>query len=238
MDTSNGGSAIPKTCKRGHVLSDDNLVSNGKAGLICRACKNMRSKTYYDEDPEQSRAAGRARMRKHLGPVKGNANARKDCCPQGHPYDEENTYIAPNGGRQCKICRKVRVVESWWRHREKRIAENKAWRLANPEKVRENIRKWVEANPERSNMLHRLKKQRRRAAGVLTADEWELVLAIYGNACLACGKDEVTIDHVIPVSKGGLNVVGNVQPLCSYCNTSKGTKTIDYRPMPWDDLAA
>ncbi len=26
-------------------------------------------------------------------------------CPQGHPYDEANTYLNPNGSRKCRICR-------------------------------------------------------------------------------------------------------------------------------------
>ena len=29
----------------------------------------------------------------------------KTHCPQNHPYDEANTYIAPNGGRLCRTCR-------------------------------------------------------------------------------------------------------------------------------------
>lgn len=35
----------------------------------------------------------------------GKKNKIKTHCPQGHPYDEENTYFAPNGWRQCNICR-------------------------------------------------------------------------------------------------------------------------------------
>jgi hypothetical protein len=27
-------------------------------------------------------------------------------CPQGHPYDETNTYPRPDGGRGCRICRR------------------------------------------------------------------------------------------------------------------------------------
>lgn len=27
-------------------------------------------------------------------------------CPQGHPYDAENTYIRPGGGRDCMECRR------------------------------------------------------------------------------------------------------------------------------------
>lgn len=33
--------------------------------------------------------------------------ARTESCPEGHPYDEENTYIRPRngGGRDCRKCR-------------------------------------------------------------------------------------------------------------------------------------
>lgn len=31
-------------------------------------------------------------------------NAVKTTCPQGHPYDTENTYVMPNGGRDCRAC--------------------------------------------------------------------------------------------------------------------------------------
>jgi IS1 family transposase len=33
-------------------------------------------------------------------------NKAKTSCPAGHPYDEENTYVRPNGHRQCVRCRK------------------------------------------------------------------------------------------------------------------------------------
>ena len=35
-----------------------------------------------------------------------SVNARKTHCPQGHPYDEENTYWF-NGARQCRACRRI-----------------------------------------------------------------------------------------------------------------------------------
>lgn len=65
-------------------------------------------------------------------------------------------------------------MESWWRHRERRLAENKAWRTANREQWLAGMKAWRMANPDRANLLNRLKKQRRRAAGVLTAADWEL----------------------------------------------------------------
>jgi 5-methylcytosine-specific restriction enzyme A len=56
------------------------------------------------------------------------------------------------------------------------------------------------------------------------------VLKIHGKKCLCCGTDKkITLDHVIPVSKGGLNEINNLQPLCKSCNSRKSTKIIDYR---------
>lgn len=49
----------------------------------------------------------------HLEPVTPAENVRrsnagqppKTHCPQGHPYDEANTYVQPKTGwRQCRIC--------------------------------------------------------------------------------------------------------------------------------------
>ena len=34
-------------------------------------------------------------------------------CPQGHPYDEANTYVRPNGIRNCRTCKRTRLRE--WR---------------------------------------------------------------------------------------------------------------------------
>lgn len=34
-------------------------------------------------------------------------NAAKTHCPQGHPYDQENTFIQASGGRLCRICQRA-----------------------------------------------------------------------------------------------------------------------------------
>lgn len=48
--------------------------------------------------------------------------------------------------------------------------------------------------------------------------------------CLKCGTEKrLSIDHIIPISKGGLNELDNLQCLCVSCNSKKRDKTIDYR---------
>lgn len=49
---------------------------------------------------------------------------------------------------------------------------------------------------------------------------------ILSSPCLACGSlDRVSIDHLIPIARGGADGVGNYAPLCLPCNTSKGALT-------------
>jgi 5-methylcytosine-specific restriction endonuclease McrA len=57
--------------------------------------------------------------------------------------------------------------------------------------------------------------------------------------CLYCGsKDSLTLDHVIPRSKGGPNSWTNLATCCMRCNTSKGDRlleetgmTLKYKPF-------
>jgi len=35
----------------------------------------------------------------------------KTHCPQGHPYDEQNTYIYPTGARGCRACNRIHSRE-------------------------------------------------------------------------------------------------------------------------------
>lgn len=58
----------------------------------------------------------------------------------------------------------------------------------------------------------------------------KLIFDKYGNVCLCCGSiNNLTIDHIVPIYHKGLNEIDNLQPLCGSCNSSKGTKIIDYR---------
>jgi len=76
-----------------------------------------------------------------------------------------------------------------------------------------------------------------------TARQRQVITERYEGVCQACGKDGLSplstsdeflssIDHVIPLSRGGSNDDDNIQLLCLPCNLKKGDKTmpefIDY----------
>lgn len=67
----------------------------------------------------------------------------------------------------------------------------------------------------------------RRAAtlGHHTPAEWEALLDQHGHRCAHCGTTErLTRDHIIPLSKGGSDLIENIQPLCHRCNARKGAR--------------
>ena len=54
------------------------------------------------------------------------------------------------------------------------------------------------------------------------------ILRHYDYQCVYCGSfRQLTIDHVIPVSKGGQNTWNNMVCACVTCNVKKGDKTLE-----------
>jgi hypothetical protein len=52
-----------------------------------------------------------------------------------------------------------------------------------------------------------------------------IVFADDNYRCANCGStQDLTVDHIIPVSKGGGNERSNLRTLCRPCNSSKGAK--------------
>jgi 5-methylcytosine-specific restriction endonuclease McrA len=66
--------------------------------------------------------------------------------------------------------------------------------------------------------------------GEVKSDEWELICILFDFKCASCGCCKpLTMDHVIPLSRGGQHSITNIQPLCRKCNGQKHTKSTDHR---------
>jgi 5-methylcytosine-specific restriction endonuclease McrA len=115
----------------------------------------------------------------------------------------------------------------------------RTWYIAHKDEVIAYSNKWRKANPEQDLANKRRAKHRRRALnskGTYTETQLQARINFYGRRCYLCGCDWnalptktnvssgefwKTIDHVIPLSRGGSNWPANLRPACSDCNLSK-----------------
>lgn len=68
---------------------------------------------------------------------------------------------------------------------------------------------------------------RQAKVGDLTATQWQAILEIFNYTCAYCScGGKLTMDHIIPVSKGGTLTKSNIIPACQHCNSSRRDKDI------------
>jgi 5-methylcytosine-specific restriction endonuclease McrA len=153
---------------------------------------------------------------------------------------------------RCAPC--ARAGNQRWKenNRDRHRSGSLAWQKANVEARRKTAREWGrknrsvvsgyrrewrKLNPER-HAMHEQKRRAKKACspGSYTVAEWLALCVSYGEVCLRCGASDVslTVDHVTPLHHGGSNLIDNIQPLCGPCNSTKGTRSEDYR-IDWMD---
>jgi hypothetical protein len=52
-----------------------------------------------------------------------------------------------------------------------------------------------------------------------------IILKMHDNLCVYCGDEANSVDHVIPINKGGTDDPLNLVAACSRCNSAFGDKT-------------
>ncbi|WP_425592266.1 HNH endonuclease [Corynebacterium callunae] len=85
-------------------------------------------------------------------------------------------------------------------------------------------REWRKKNPA-SVRTSKFKRRQFELTGSISERDWRRTVNRYHNKCAYCGqKCAPTMDHVIPLSRGGTNNIGNILPACLPCNASKHAK--------------
>jgi 5-methylcytosine-specific restriction endonuclease McrA len=177
--------------------------------------KKLWKKNNWDKVLEESRMRSRKKQQEKV------SNAEMKVCPQcGKEFNPYNT-----GKNPYKIyCSKECQIK--FSHRKQT-------------KLRNKILKDFSLDPI-AYKKHKLRKQvqdcnyKAFARGCTKDDEnhislksWKNILERHGNKCADCGTTEnITIDHIHPISKNGKNNKNNIQPLCRSCNSKKSDKII------------
>ena len=76
-----------------------------------------------------------------------------------------------------------------------------------------------------------IKKEKAKARQLRASQWWKRRLA--KGVCYYCGRavppKKLTMDHLVPIARGGKSNKGNVVPCCKDCNTQKQSML----PMEW-----
>ena len=151
----------------------------------------------------------------------------------------------------CRECTRVRNRASYARNKEKESARKAKAYQENKEAMLARNRRWREANREKERAQHKVyyannphifaKRGTNRKESWAAIEKFEFskrdyqsLLNRYSNSCAYCKhgfSDDLTVslDHVVPVSRGGTHGAGNLVPSCRPCNSSKNSRTL----MEW-----
>lgn len=70
-----------------------------------------------------------------------------------------------------------------------------------------------------------IKKEKQKARELKKKQWWNTLVS--RGVCYYCGKKvppgELTMDHIVPLSRGGKSTKGNIVPACKECNNKKST---------------
>lgn len=168
-------------------------------------------------------------------------NNLKTCCRCKNTFPKTTEYFYKKGvclRSECKTCYSIKQKEKYKNNPIFRAncIENKLlyyynnnYYENNKEKIKENYREKLKTNEDYKILRKIHKKARQMTISALkntyTSIQWEFCKAYFNNRCAYCGEDkELTMEHFIPVSKGGEYIKTNILPACINCNCSKRNK--------------
>ncbi len=210
-----------------------NSVGVAIIGKKCSRCKENKTEAYFHRN--KSRADGlsteckpcvlaRAKARYLADPKKSIEKCKK--------WQRENAEHMRKYSAEYRSATKDRrsAVFKAWREKNalKRADDIRKWKAENVEHKRQYEREYFKQNPGpiRARNADRRAKTKGCAGGVSAA--WiEHLLVLQKKQCAVCTKsipDSYHVDHIFPLSKGGVHVKSNIQLLCKRCNLTKSAK--------------
>ena len=225
-------------------MSNDNTDSNKYHGKPCVKCgETLRYRSnnncvicarnycrkWRNDNPEKERERNRKWRDANSDVHRQRSQKWREENPERNKELKHRWY--KNNLDKCHESNKKSTRKWYLANKEIAHMRNRKRYWSNPEKYRARVRKWSKGNPEKTRARNNRRRAYKQKAQSISYD-FGSICNHYGNKCLGCGRDDtrLTIDHVIPLSVGGPDIASNIQPLCQTCNSSKGTKCIDYRP--------
>src|ERR1700722_15612670 len=149
-----------------------------------------------------------------------------ECCKCGAPIAQARSC----GWRICQGCYKAAQRGHYVQNGEARLQYQRNYIAKHPEQIKLKNRAYYLAHKEDFFAMARNREALKRATGPverLTAEQWAEVLEYFDHRCAYClERGDMTMDHVIALSRGGLHTMENVVPACSECNQKKWARPV------------
>jgi len=128
-------------------------------------------------------------------------------------------------------------LREWGARNPDKVKANTARRYAkNPERAKASARQWARNNPAKRSKIMVFQNAKRRSrlkangGNGFTRADWDELLKRCAGLCAYCRMaPSESVDHFIPVSKGGAHNINNVVPACKHCNSWKRERD----PVEW-----
>jgi 5-methylcytosine-specific restriction endonuclease McrA len=200
----------------------------------CRVCRNADYRERYQRKREQYRSRKRDYRLKNAEAIRVANRERTKRWREANPERVRAKDIA--GNRRFREANPDYARAYYHANIEKERArareQMRQWREANPEEERARKQRYREANIDEVRKREREKTHARRALkGSTSPALTEFMAELVTQPCTYCGATKnITVDHVIPLSRGGEHEAANLTAACYSCNSSKGAKLLD----EWD----
>lgn len=207
------------------------LVVDENSLKVCNTCgeeKTLKEFRKRSDSPDgrrgQCEACFRDREQKHYQQNKERINLYR----KQHYQQNKERYIALSKNRYEENKEEINKKKKQYyeENREQAAARMKVWHEKNPNWRKEHR----VANPDLVRDQESMRRAKRYTAYVEPVNRW-ILFEVYKGCCGICGeaveRDSFEVDHIIPLSKGGLHMYTNMQPSHRSCNAMKNDKIID-----------
>lgn len=118
------------------------------------------------------------------------------------------------------------------RHPAHRAEVARNWYQRNRELALESSRAWSKTNRHRKALYQRA-PDKQLDQSQWAREDFARARRILDGACAYCGSTEsLTLDHVVPLARGGSHAIENLVAACRTCNSRKGARDeLEFRAL-------
>lgn len=216
-------------CKQFKPLCDFSPRKNSKFGrhAQCRLCINEKNRLYRLSIPKQRRIYTQRYRGKYREKLLKKDYDRYWSEPERWRQQKKDWYASlSEEERKCLLEKdRIRYREDP-DYRNSSILRNRQWHATHRKQSRTLAKKWALNHPEKVRNRRIQRRARIAGATVIESIDRQAIIARDNSTCHICkkkvkGKD-LTLDHLVPLARGGHHMTINLAVAHRMCNSSHG----------------